>query len=96
METLIVEKILNRVVKELTESISMVDQLQELGYILNFELAGNKMLCTQTLEFFYPKDFQVDHIYRTENLCCIYGLSNPLLGIKGIFFVPTSHRRESK
>lgn len=89
METVIVEKMLRTIVKDMAYATGTIQWLWAMGYQQNFELVGNKLMCLQCLDFFYPSELTVDHLERIDGLCYIYGLRHAKSNIKGIFVIYT-------
>jgi hypothetical protein len=61
-----VDNLLNKLIKEMRYAEMLIDNLHGLGYCLNFELEADRLVCRQTQTFFFPRDFQVDEVYRFD------------------------------
>jgi hypothetical protein len=44
----------------------IIDDLRRLGYLYNFDLVRNKLICLQTHMYFFTREFQVDEVYRFD------------------------------
>lgn len=71
----------------MAHSIETIDELQHQGYDQIFELAGNKLMSTQTGFYFYPRELNVDQIIKVEQLGNCYALSCPSGEHKGLFMI---------
>ena len=66
-----------------------IDSLKKEGYTLDFNIAGECIMCHQPLTKLSPDDFEIDKVYRFEgesnpsDESIVYAISSPNLGIKG-------------
>ena len=87
MKTKETEMMIDSVISNVRGTSAIVDLLFDLGYNNNVELFDNKLKCVQNNMYFYPRDFQVDHIFHITGLGYIYGLSNSVFNFKGILAI---------
>jgi hypothetical protein len=87
METSSAEILLNKLVEELEPVTTVIHALQMNGYTHTFELICNKLMCKKRNEYYYPSDFQVEHIERIEQLGYLYALRHRTEHFMGIFTV---------
>lgn len=78
----------------MTESFGTLSEtingLNKLGYILDFNIHQECLICHQTNMSLSPEEFQIDKVYRFEGATnpedesIVYAISSAKFGIKGV------------
>lgn len=67
-----------------------VDGLKKEGYIMDFNIQDECIVCHQRNTKLSPDDFEIDKVYRFEgdsnpdDEAVVYALSSPKFGVKGL------------
>ena len=67
-----------------------INGLKKQGYILDFNIRRDRLICHQTQTILSPDDFEIDKFYRFEgesnpdDESILYALSSPKYGVKGL------------
>ena len=67
-----------------------INGLNKQGYVLDFNIRRDRLICHQTQPILSPSDFEIDKIYRFEgesnpdDESILYAISSPKYGVKGI------------
>ncbi len=71
-----IEELLSKVVDDLIPLTENIERLHRMGYVNNFELAGEQVLCLETRRYVDISDVVVDEVleYSEKNgaLSCVY------------------------
>ena len=76
--------------KEMTTVTEVIDHLRKEGYVEDFNLQQNSLVCTKNDFSVFHNEFVVDKTYRFEgdsdpaDEATVYAISSPKYGIKGI------------
>jgi len=71
----------------LSETINV---LKKQGYILDFNMRRDRLICHQTQTILSPDDFEIDKVYRFEgesnpdDESILYAISSPKYSMKGL------------
>lgn len=85
------DNIVKSITNDMQPSMLLIEHLHDLGYNYTFELAGNRLRCSQTQESFRAQDFIVDNIYKFDKNQAdilgyvLYTLTHRTKPLKGIF-----------
>ena len=67
-----------------------INGLRKQGYVLDFNIRRDHLICHQTQTILSPDDFEIDKIYRFEgesnpdDESILYAISSPKYGVKGL------------
>ena len=75
--------------------VDAIIDMQERGFDLDFNLTGNRLLCSQHALLVGPLDFDILEMHyfpRSKQSCCermVYGIEVPSCGMRGILLSGT-------
>lgn len=81
------EYLLSILTLRMSDSINKIDKLQNEGYHEIFELVDSKLMSLQTGHRFLSRDFDVDHLFKIDDIGTCYALTHRTEGAKGIFVI---------
>jgi len=67
-----------------------INGLKKQGYILDFNIRQDRLICHQTQTILSPDDFEIDKVYRFEgesnpdDESILYAISSSKYGVKGL------------
>ena len=70
--------------------VETINNLKQQGYIRDFNVGKNRMVCNQTNAEFAPEDFKIDKVFRFEgetnpdDQAVLYAISSSKFNMKGV------------